>query len=567
MQRRGRPFIAVMLAAVTLGCVGPVSPAIGLGAGDARRESSAPKRIVAAILGDPVVLVGAAELGGASVPGTGSIHDLMSAPLTDGTPTGRRAELAEAVPSFENNLWKVLPNGRMETTWKLKTSAKWHDGTPVTSADLLFTGQVVRDRELPNFRSQLFELIGSIESSDPQTVVVHWKSPFIDADSMFSGSSTPLPKHLLEKAYVDDKSTFMQQPYWGEAFVGTGPFKLRDWVRGSHVILAANSDFVFGRPRVDEIEVRFITDRRAFGANLLAGAIELSLSRGLAVDEAIEVAQQWRDGQLIFGFYSSAYQVYAQFINPSPTVIADVRFRKAMLHAIDRQQMADVFMAGKSTAMHSFLDPGQPQYQEIERTLPRYEYDPRRAGQLIEELGYQRGADGLYRDGSGQGLSVELRNFGVGGQPTFAVGDYWKQAGVPTEVVIIPEQRSRDNEYRMTYPGFQVLQQGNDVRGLRNLHSREVALPENNYVVNNNKARYSNPEYDALVDRYFITIPAGERSQILGQLIRHLAEQLPALGLFYSMRPALVANRLVNFTVETGQSSETWNAELWDVKD
>lgn len=552
------------IAAVVVGCAGPgeTGQTNEMGA-----QPTAPKKIVAAILGDPVVLDNRAELGGAGVPGTGDITNLMTRGLTGPSPSGRRPILADAVPTFENTLWKVLPDGRMETTWKIRESTRWHDGTPVTTADLIFTTQVVRDRELANFRDQLHELIANVEAPDPRTVVVHWRSPFIEADRLFDGSSKPLPKHLLEKSYLDDKVTFMQQPYWGEAFVGNGPFKLREWVRGSHVIVDANPEFVLGPPQVNVIEVRFIPDRRAFMANFLAGTVELSLSRGLAVDEAIELGAQWRDGQLNFGYVDNAYQVFPQFTNPNPPIIAtDVRFRRALLHAVDRQQIAETFMAGRTPVMHAYTTPGRPGHEEIERGVQRYDYDLRRARQILEEVGYRMGADGMFRDASNQPLSVELRNFGVAGPATYVVGDYWQRAGVDTDVVVVPEQRSRDNEYRMTFPGFQLLQNPNDLGGLSNLHTRNVALPQNNYVVNSNKSRYSNPQYDEWIDRYFVTIPTAERTQLLAQIVRFVADELPIMGLIYSMRPALVSNRLLNVSTPTAEASESWNPEQWDVK-
>src|SRR4030095_11066033 len=144
--------------------------------------------------------------------------------------------------------------------------------------------------------------------------------------------------------------------------------------------------------------------------------------------------------------------------------------------------------------------------------------------QIIEELGYQRGPDGQFRDSASQPLAVELRNFGVGGQATVTVANYWQAVGVPTEVVIIPHKRSRDNEYRATFPGFQLLQQPNDLRALPRLHSREAPLPENRFVASGNKARYINPEFDALLDKYYVTIPRPERVQVLGQIIRHIAD-------------------------------------------
>src|SRR5436309_15298404 len=84
------------------------------------------------------------------------------------------------------------------------------------------------------------------------------------------------------------------------------------------------------------------------------------------------------------------------FINPSPAVMTDVRFRRAAMHAMDRQAMADELMKGQSAVAHAFLNPQEPEYAAAESGIVRYDYDPRAAARLIEELGYSMGPDGIY---------------------------------------------------------------------------------------------------------------------------------------------------------------------------
>src|SRR5437868_1299253 len=83
------------------------------------------------------------------------------------------------------------------------------------------------------------------------TVPVVWTAPYIDADTMFTGAfASPLPKHLLEEAYLRDKQGFLALPYWSQEFVGTGPFKLRQFNPGTSVALEANADYALGRPKI-----------------------------------------------------------------------------------------------------------------------------------------------------------------------------------------------------------------------------------------------------------------------------------------------------------------------------
>jgi peptide/nickel transport system substrate-binding protein len=234
------------------------------------------------------------------IPGATGLDRLVSAGLTAVDDQGTaHPQLAEAVPSLDNGLWKVFPDGRMETAWRLKPITRWHDGTPLTVDDLAFAVRVGQDRELPLFNSPAYASLDRVESSDPSTVTVFWKQPFIDADRMFGKGpnddlAVPLPRHLLERVYLEEKATFTEHPHWTTEFVGAGPFKLREWLKGSSVTLVANDQYVLGRPKIDQIEVKFIADGGTLLANLLAGSVDLTIGeRQFSLDEVSQVVDRF----------------------------------------------------------------------------------------------------------------------------------------------------------------------------------------------------------------------------------------------------------------------------------
>src|SRR5581483_2779168 len=256
--------VGAALVLVVLGCTAPDGTRSAPGGPAPAQPTAGPKRIAIGIRGDPKTL--SAKLnsaaGAGGVPGVSETETLLNAGLAIQDSTDAlHAQLAEAVPSVENGLWVVYPDGTMQTTWKIRSGAAWHDGTPFTSADLLFTASVEQDAELPIFRNVAYSSVDRVEAPDTQTITIHWKRPFIEADTMFTNArALPLPRHLLEKTYTTDKEDFVNLPYWNREFVGTGPFKLREWEAGTHVILDANDAFVLGRPQIDQIEVKFIPD-------------------------------------------------------------------------------------------------------------------------------------------------------------------------------------------------------------------------------------------------------------------------------------------------------------------
>jgi peptide/nickel transport system substrate-binding protein len=534
----------------------------------------APKRFTAAISGDPNTLSNSvARAGAGGVAGLDALEQMISAGLTVLDDRGeRKPQLADAAPSLENGQWRLLDQGRMETTWRIRPNAQWHDGTPITSDDLLFTLQIGQDREIPALSNPGFASIESAEAPDSRTVLVRWHRPFILADSLFGFDfALPLPKHLLERPYTDDKATFTQAPYWTSEFVGSGAYRVRQWAQGSHIILAANDNFVLGKPKISEIEVRFIRDPNTLIATVLAGEVGLTMGRGLSLEQAVQLRDQWRDGSLGI-VLSSWIAAYPQMLNPNPPIIADARFRRALMHAIDRQQLVDSLQAGQSMVAHSYLSPKDAEFPEIEGSIVKYDFDARRTAEILEGLGYVRGPDGGFRDAAGQRLSVEIRTTGgddLQEKTMLSVTDFWTRAGIGVDPVVVPQQRAQDREYRANFPAFEEVRQPNDLStgAFTRYYGPESSLPENNYR-GSNRMRYRSQEFDALLDRFYSSVPRAQRMQILGEIMHHLTDQVIPLGMFYNAQPTMIGSRLINVGPGGGGAGSTpaWNAHDWDLR-
>jgi peptide/nickel transport system substrate-binding protein len=565
--------------ATALSCAAPPAAPDGTRGSDATTAGTlaGPKRNRAAFLSNPPTLnnsINQTVAGGRTYAGVVALENLLNMGLTIHDDRGiLTARLVEQVPSVENGLWRIAPDGQTETTWRLKQGLQWHDGAPFSAEDLLFSVRIAHDRELPLTPRVGYELVEAIFAPEPYTVTVRWRRPLIEADALF-GARDLLPRHLLERTHTEDKASFAHHPFWSTEYIGLGPFQLRESVRDSHLIMDANARYVLGRPKLDELEVRFLPDPNVLAANILAGVVEMTLGRSLALETAVQLGEQWREGKVeIFPASGTPLHLYPQFINPQPPVIAEVPFRRALLHALDREELVDTILRGKGAVAHGlFWDPSEPEYREIERRIVRYDHDPRKAAQLIQGLGYVRASDGFYRDSrdaTAQRLGVELRtlaSFDTSVKAIYPIADYWRRAGVEVEAFVVPEQRVADREYRATRPGFDLPSVPREVS---RLHSREIALPENSFR-GANRARYGNAEFDHLIDRYHVTIPWAERMAVLGDIVQHLSDRVIAMGLFFNVTPTLVSNRLVNVKAASGAVAsadgvQIWNAHEWDV--
>ncbi len=536
-------------------------------------KSGGVKRITAAIRSAPASLAQQrTQRPDNTVRGLDAVEDLLHAGLTMVKDDGTRVPLlAQEVPTLENGLWRVYADGRMEMTWTIKPNARWQDGAPVTADDLLFAATVERDRDLPIPPYPEYEMIEAITAIDSNTIVVHWRRPYVEADGLFSyrAAALPLPKHLLQDAHTEDKMGFLGLPYWSEGYVGAGPFKLREWVEDSHIVLVANDQYIFGRPKIDEIEIRFIPDPNALMSSLLAG-LDMTLGKTLSLDQALQIKEQWQEGAIALRRQSWT-SLNPQFINPSPQIIGDARFRRALLSALDRQQLSDTVLAGSGAIAHSYVSPDVPLYNIIDPAVVRYNYDPRLAAQAIGRLGFTRGTDGMFVDASGHRLTIPVYTpvqNDIQPKTLGAISDMWLQIGVTTDQVLIPIQRMQDREYLAQFPGLELVERPNHltVQSIRRFHSSQTPLPENGFRMTGNGARYRSPALDAFIDAYSTTIPIQERMEALAGMIHLQTTGLTQLPLFYGVEPTMISNRLMNVTPRGASFTQSWNAAIWDVK-
>jgi len=568
---RDRKSLLIVLAALTAiaGCAGPSLSTTGSVAAPPGVESrSGPKRVTVAIPGNPFVLNEAInDAGPGGIRGVPEVEKLINAGLVIRDGDGNlQPQLAETVPNLDYGTWRVLDGGRMETTWTIRQGAQWHDGTPVTTADLAFTLQAGQDKDLALLSYPGYKSIEGIDIVDDRTATVRWREPFIAADTLFSHEfALPMPRHLLEQPYLTDKSAFVSLPFWTTDYVGSGPFKLREFVRDSSMVVDAFDPYVLGRPKLDQLEVRFIQDPNALIASVLAGEVEVTLGRGFNLEQLTQAAGLWQSGKME-AKPGSWIAHYPQALTPNPAVLGDARFRRALLQAIDRQQLSDTLQEGRAPVADSLLEVGDPQYKEIESSIVRYAFDPRQAMAAIEDLGYAKGSDGFFTDSNGQRLTIESRtNVGddLKEKLLLATADYWQRIGVGVSTVLVPRQQADDREYRATFPGFDLVRQPFDPQRLL---SSEAAVPANHFN-GKNRTRYMNPELDGYIDRYLTTIPHTERIQALAGMVHLISDQVVALGIFYAPEPMLIGNRLVNLEEPASPVAHaTWNANQWDVR-
>ena len=489
-----------------------------------------------------------------------------------------RPVIAQKIPSLADGDWKVLPDGGMELTWKLRPNVKWHDGTPLTADDFVFGIQVIKDPTVDFGSGSLASVnlsgVSEVTAPDPQTLVVHWSKPYFDANVASPPSVSALPRHLLLDLYKQsDPSAFMNSPYWTTSFVGLGPFKLTEWNLGSYLDGAAFDDYFLGRPKIDRVIIKLIPDNQAVVASLLSGDIDMVAPSTLKMSDLQPVIQQWgTEGGSIIPSMTQVVQARPQFRDPSAPWAQDVRVRQGLLHLIDRQTLADVLEGvPEGGPADVFAAKTDPTYRLAEqRGFSRYPYDMNRGLALLADAGWTRAADGSIQNAAGQHFKIDTMvqaNTQVNVQYGLAVQDNWRRSGVESELIQLPSNSANPNEMKAKSTGVWLQPEDLGSSALAMFQASNIASAQNNWIGINLTA-YSNPEFERRWADYTGTLDVTQRQSVNADLLKWLSDEVIFFPLFYTVGSSITAHRRAvrgPTAVTNVQRIGTWNINEWEL--
>ncbi len=452
--------------------------------------------------------------------------------------------LAEAAPELGGDSWRVFPDGKMETTYRLRDGLAWHDGTLFTADDFVFAQRVNAARmdwglSVSAISPIEHRAIETITAPDPRTVVVRWKQPYANA---VAPELRPVARHLLEATLDAGQAELLgAHPYWTREYVGVGPYRLVKWEPGAYIEAAAFDRFALGKPKIERVRVTWSGDPNTIVARLISGDAHVTLDRSIYAQEAVTLRQEWvakgagvvRSSPGWIRFLGAQHR--PDYANPA--TILDVRVRQAIAHAIDRKDVADAMLQGEGMPADTIVPPTASLYEPVSRVARTYPYDLRRTEQLMGEVGYVKGPDGFYTSPTFGTFSPEVLGIAEGdeGRETTIVADLLRRVSVDARLRLVPTVIMEDNdEMKATYPAFRTNQTSPNasLSAERMLGSR-AAAPANRWS-GTNKMGWSNAEHDRLFDAWSKALDRDERNSILMQIARVTSEELPYIPLYFA---------------------------------
>jgi peptide/nickel transport system substrate-binding protein len=398
----------------------------------------------------------------------------------------------------------------------------WHDGEPLTADDVKFSWDAHMS-DIGLEASYITEVVESIEVVDETTVAFNNLQATVDFPIDYLFWFAILPMHIWESVptqdWITDPGSTGEDP---SRVVGTGPFKFQEFVLGDFITLTRNEEYWDGVPHLDQYISQETEDTSAVVSQLLAGEIDFAEDVDPGAVNALD-AEQFD----IFEIYAGYLAVLIFNLREDKTTLfQDTAVRKAMMYAMNREEMIEAADFGYAEIPLGVMAPGAWMTIPEEITVT-YSYDPDQAAALFEEAGWVLGDDGIReKDGQQLAFTILAASGNTREEARLAiVQEQLRQVGVAAEI--------------QTMDGDLLYERTNDTWDF------EVVLdyyymgftPENSFLWAcgaddvGNHAGYCNPEVDQLFDDGRATADREERARIYTQIQNLILEDLPALPL------------------------------------
>lgn len=479
--------------------------------------------------------------------------------------------LCTDLPSIEKGTAKVeeLPEGKkgIAVTYTIQPEAKWGDGTPITTKDVLFTYEVGKHPQSGVANGELYRRITKIDVKDDKTFTIHFDKLTFDYAAI--NDFFVLPEHIERARFAEPAAYRSRNGYDTDTTnpgLYFGPYKITEKVVGSHIVLEQNPTWWGKKPYFRRIVIRVVENTAALEANLLSGSIDyIAGELGLSLDQAL--AFEKRHGGKFDIVYKSSLIYEHIDVNLDSPILKDKRVRQALLYGIDREAINKALFGGRQPVAQTFVNPLDWVYDE---NTAHYTRDEKKAAALLEEAGWTAKGKGTRVNAKGEPLVVELMTTAGNKnreQVQQVLQSQWRQLGIDVRIRNEPARVFfGDTVTRRKFSGLAMFAWFSAPENVprSTLHSNEIPRTDNNFS-GQNYTGYSNPEVDKLIDATEIELDRDKRKVLWDKLQAIYAEELPALPLFFRADPYIMPKWLKGIEPTGHQDISPLWVENWRV--
>ena len=443
--------------------------------------------------------------------------------------------------------WNVSEDQKT-ITFKLRPNLKWADGKPLTSADVLFTWQLVINDKTQSPYASDYQLVKKAEAPDAQTFSVTYDQAYAPAVDSWSGLQI-LPKHLLEGKDLHT-TAFARNP------VGSNYYKLDSWVTGENLKLSRNANAVLGQANINHLVTRIIPDSSAQFLELMADNIDSMGLDPIKFSRIIPARPELQQKLALYKELGNSYTYLGFNLKHKP--FDDKRVRQAINYAIDKQEIIDGVLLGLGEPVASPYKPGT---RWSNPHLKPYPYDKAKAIALLKEAGFaDTNGDGiLERDGKAFSFEIITNQNKEREKTAVLVQRRLKDVGIDVKIRSI-EWASFISRFIKTGDFDAVLLGwglGLDPDQYNIWHSSQQKPGQFNFI------GYNNPTVDHLLEAGRLELNPDKRMKIYHEFSKVLLEDSPIVYLSAGYGLMAINKRVYGIDNPSPPAGVGYNSEKW----
>lgn len=482
--------------------------------------------------------------------------------------------LCTELPTYDNGRARkvTLENGKtgIAADYTLKDDLFWADGAPLTTKDILFTWKAGKHPQTGASNSTFFATdIANITARDDKNFTITFSKEMCEFAGL--GDFVPLPAHLEEAIFDADPAHYRERTLYVSApqtaGLYMGPYRVEKAEAGAQITMMPNAYWKGPKPAFTSITFRAIENSAALSANLLSGGIDyIAGELGLSLDQALALEPRLKKDAFDVTYKPGLTYEHID-LNLDVQALSDVRLRRAMMYAMDRDAVNVQLFKGKQPVAHTNINPLDTIYTADVDTYP---HDPERAAALLDEAGWTLGNDG-YRYKDGQKLDVTLATTAGNKSREMilqAIQSDWKRAGIASTIKNEPARVLFGDTMRLrSFTGGVMYAWMSAPKNIprSTIHSSMIPSAENSYA-GQNYPGYANADMDKTIDDLEVVCEAQKNTQLWHDLQKRYAQDLPALPLYYRADAFFVPKWLTGMTPTGHLNPSTLWIENWSAQ-
>lgn len=446
---------------------------------------------------------------------------------------------------------------QMTVKFQIAQDLYWEDGQQVTAADAVESFRVLKEPELQLPSTIFRDSLKSVEAEGDFTVVETFQPGYIDS-TYFTNFIGFVPQHVYGgKTIAEIRDQESVRPF------SFGPYMVQEYVPGDSLTLVNNPYFATP-PKVGTVVFKYVADSDQLLAQLESGEIDYAGTIGLTLQQAEQLGELESAGTIKTQFVPAAVWEHLDFSTQRPDgskgPFADVRVRQAMAYAINRQQIIDNVLFGRTTTMNTYVASDHPSYPGDDQLEP-YAYNPDKARQLLQEAGFSQAAPfqlfttagNRQRQAAAEIIQQNLKDVGVqvelqfvdAGTVLFAEGENGTLSSRNFDIALYAWVTGTDPSHELYF-------------------CDNIPTPQNGFQGQNYPA-YCNPEFDQAGKAANNEIDRTAKKELDKVAEKIFNRDLPALPLYQRVNIGAFKPNVTGIAVNPTDVVDLWNIQDVDI--